>query len=106
MTLVKNWRTRIEIRDKENNIIRSKPIEILSGIFQGDGMSVLLFTICVNIVSWYQSGMKGIELNDKIKLTHILFIDDNKQFSKKENHFNEVTKTEEAFKDIGLLYNG
>jgi len=50
--------------------------------------------------------MNGVKINDKCSITHLLFIDDNKQFSTKSNHLTEVIKTENAFNDIGLLYNG
>src|SRR3990167_8597445 len=43
---------------------------------------------------------------NKIKITHLLFIDDNKQFSKPKNHREEVLNTERAFRDVGLMYTG
>lgn len=107
---MKSWKTKIEVRidrgEKKNQIERSESIKILNGIFQGDGLCPLLFCLCINIISWYQYSMEGVKINKKTKLTHLLFIDDNKQFSLTKNLQDEVVKTEEAFRSILLNYNG
>ena len=144
MLLVKGWKTRIETRDMNNKMQRGQEVKIRSGIFQGDGFCPLIFCMCVNVVSMYQSLMQGITINcpntleqeeigkstkitreerkkqqkkkleyiekgkkeSDYRLTHLLYIDDNKQYSTPDNHTEEVLKTERAFRDIGLLYNG
>ena len=49
--LTKNWSTRLRL-NTENEVIETEFIKYLRGIFQGDGLSLLLFVLSVNPLSF------------------------------------------------------
>ena len=60
-TLTKSWATNIHISG-ENVSFTSNLIEYKNGIFQGDGLSVLLFILSMNPLSFMLNRLKGYRL--------------------------------------------
>ena len=78
--LTKNWSTRLRL-NTENEMIETEFIKYLSGIFQGDGLSLLLFVLSVNPLSFMlNTQTEGYPIGNPgerdIDITHIFFVDD------------------------------
>ena len=80
-------------------------VHIKRGIFQGDSLSPLLFTICMipltlilrKVTACYEWGDKEFKVN------HLLFMDDLKLFAKNRNQMDSLVKTVHVFStDIGM----
>ena len=58
-------------------------MKYMSVIFQGDSLSVLLFILLVNLLSFFLNKLKGYSLgtgNNRINVTHNFFVDDLKLY--------------------------
>ena len=78
-TLVKKWRTDIAIYT--SNGIKSIPISLQRGIFQGDSLSPLLFCLCVSPLSLMLGKSQGFTSNYQLHpVTHLMFMDDLKVY--------------------------
>ena len=107
--LTRNWSTRLTLQT-DNGTITTDYIEYLREIFQGDSLSLLLFVLSVNPLSFllnhttrgYKIGKPG-ERN--LELTHNFFVDDLKLYSENQNEaevqLDVVTKVS---KDIGMSF--
>ena len=74
-----SWRTDMFLY-YDGGLIRVDNINIRRGIFQGDGLSPLLFILAINPLSLLiNRRCKGYELN-KMNISHILYMDDLKSF--------------------------
>ena len=66
-------------------MIESKYIKYLRGIFQGDSLTLLLFILTVNPMSFLLNTTEGYTLGKpgdrNLNITHLLFVDDLKLFS-------------------------
>ena len=82
-------------------------VEIKRGIFQGDSLSPLIFVMClVPITLVLRSMQPGFEFaSPKIKINHLLFMDDLKLFGKQEKHVQSLLHTVRiCSEDIGMEF--
>ena len=84
--LTKSWYT-ISSLSSETEILTTEPIKFLKGIFQGDSLSVMLFVLCLNPLSFMLNKCKGYSFGRARKLqhTHNFFVDDLKLYSQDIN---------------------
>ena len=83
--LISKWAARLQLKSSDA-ITVTDAIKYLTGILQGDCLSLLLFIICVNPLSFllkkncegYKIGKTG---NRSVKLNHLLFVDDLKTYA-------------------------
>ena len=70
-----------------NTSIEVNTINYITGILQGDYLSLMLFILSVNPLSFLLSLLPGYNItktnNNKHKLTHLFFVDDLKNICKK-----------------------
>ena len=59
--LIKKWATNIHLQGNEQ-LIETKLIHYLRGIFPGDSLSVLLIILCVNLLSFFSTNCQGTVL--------------------------------------------
>jgi hypothetical protein len=103
------WRTTLNL-SINNNKLKSEPIQIKRGIYQGDSLSPLGFCLAINpLTNLLNSTGYGfnIRLNNTTlsKLNHLLYMDDIKLYASKKNHIlSLVTITENFSNDIGMSF--
>ena len=74
---------------------------------QGDGLSVILFALSINPVSFLLRKMEGYELEETIKLiiNHLLFVDDLKLYSRTLDQMKKLSDIITTFtNDIGMIF--
>ena len=72
-----HWKTNIILAHKEG-VLETVPIRIKRGIFQGDSLSPLLFTMSHNPLSQeLQKTGYGYQQNEQTKINHLLYADGN-----------------------------
>ena len=84
--LAERWKTEISLQSK-SGVSVADFIEYLTGILQGDCLSLVLFVLCVNPLSHLLKETKGYMTGDPSQRnlsTHLLFVDDLKTFAKNE----------------------
>ena len=79
--LTKSWYTILTL-SSETETLTTEPIKFLKGIFQGDSLSVMLFVLCLNPLSFLLNKCKGYSFGRARKLqhTHNFFVDDLKLY--------------------------
>ena len=84
--LTKSWYTILSL-SSETETLTTEPIKFLKGIFQGDSLSVMLFVLCLNPLSFLLNKCKGYSFGRARKLqhTHNFFVDDLKLYSQDLN---------------------
>ena len=89
------WKTTLTLEKKEID-----EIQINRGIFQGDALSPLLFCMAINPLSHIlrKEGKEYITKNGS-KVNHLLYMDDLKLYSKKEEGINALIRTVKIFSD-------
>jgi hypothetical protein len=103
------WRTTLNL-SINNNKLKSEPIQIKRGIYQGDSLSALWFCLAINpLTNLLNSTGYGfnIRLNNTTlsKLNHLLYMDDIKLYASKKNHIlSLLTITENFSNDIGMSF--
>ena len=107
-TLTKSWATNIHISG-ENVSFTSNLIEYKNGIFQGDGLSVLLFILSMNPLYFMLNRLKGYSIGKgnsrEINITHLFFVDDLKLFAPNMNSMKLLLDLVTQFsKDIGMKF--
>ena len=82
------WVTRVSLKT-ENGQIETDFIEFLSGILQGDQLSLILFILSANPLSFPLSKSDGYMMGSPnkrtTKLTYLFFVDDLKMYSENVN---------------------
>ena len=81
-------------------------IQIKRGIFQGDSLSPVLFCIALNPLSQilHKTGKEYV-LGNGHKINHLLYMDDLKLYSKKEEDLNSLIRSVRSFsEDIGMRF--
>ena len=88
--LLTQWCTVVHL-DGENESITTDIIHFLKGIFQGDSLSVLLFILTVNRLSFLLRNLKGYHYGTEksSSVTHNVFVDDLKLYA---NNINTTKK--------------
>ena len=65
----------------KEEVLETGLIRIKRGIFQGDSLSPLLFTMSLNPLSWeLQKTGYGYQLDEQTKINHLLYVDDLKLY--------------------------
>jgi len=98
------WRTRMCLH-AENKLIEREDIKIQCGIFQGDSLSSLLFCIClIPLTEQLNKLNTGYEeQRTKIKISHLLYIDDLKVTAKSEEEIQKQIQIVKTFSDDILM---
>jgi hypothetical protein len=103
------WKTTLNL-SINNTKLKSEPIQIKRGIYQGDSLSPLWFCLAINpLTNLLNSTGYGfnIRLNNTTlsKLNHLLYMDDIKLYASKKNHIlSLLTITENFSNDIGMSF--
>jgi hypothetical protein len=103
------WKTTLNL-SINNTKLKSEPIQIKRGIYQGDSLSPLWFCLAINpLTNLLNSTGYGfnIRVNNTTlsKLNHLLYMDDIKLYASKKNHIlSLLTITENFSNDIGMSF--
>ena len=83
-TLMRNWSTKLQLQS-ESELIESEHVKYLRGIFHGDSLSLFLFILTVNPMSFFLNTTEGYTLGKPgdrdLNITRLFFVDDLKLFS-------------------------
>ena len=106
--LMNVWATRVSLKT-ENGQIETDFIEFLSGILQGDQLSLILFILSANPLSFLPSKSDGYMMGSPnkrtTKLIHLFFVDDLKMYSENMNQPKQQLDIVTSFsKDIGMQF--
>ena len=87
------WKTNMTLVHKEGGL-ETGPISIKRGIFQGDSLSPLLFTMSLNLLSQeLQKTGYGYQLDEQTKINHLFYADDLKLYGTIDNHLTGLINT-------------
>lgn len=106
---MQNWNTTLTINDT-NTQLRTQPIQIRRGIFQGDSLSPLWFCLALNPLSNILNNTNygfNIKHNNttQTKLTHLLYMDDIKLYASTNTQLEQLLQITESFsKDIHMEF--
>ena len=104
--LTKQWATIASLHGTNETII-TEIIKFLNGIFQGDTLSVLLFVLCLNPLSFLLQKLKGYSYgkNRNHTITHNFFVDDLKLYASSLSILKKQLELVTKFsKDIGMKF--
>jgi len=80
-------------------------VSIKCGIFQGDTLSPLLFSIALNPMSMVLDPLNGYQVTSDQQLTHLLYMDDLKLFARNDSQLHKLLHTVKMFSDgVGLTF--
>ena len=105
-TLTNRWYTILTINNRDESMT-TEIIKFLKGIFQGDSLSVLLFIISLNPLSFMLKKTKGYFIGEKreINHTHNFFVDDLKLFAQTSSSIQKQLDIITTFsKDINMNF--
>ena len=105
--IISTWNTKLII-PLENEDVYSDPIQIKTGVFQGDVISGNLYTLSKNPISWELKRFDGYTLSKPIqeKVTHSIFIDDLKCYNKSVTEQKKMmSHAKTLMSDAGLEWN-
>ena len=78
---MRQWKTNMVLIDESGGVLETGPISIKRGIFQGDSLSPLLFTMSLNPLSReLQKTGSGYQLDKQTKINHLFYVDDLKLY--------------------------
>ena len=78
----------------DNGVLETGPISIKRGIFQGDSLSPLLFTMSLNPLSQeIQKTGYGYQLDKQTKINHLFYVDDLKLYGTSDIQLNGLIST-------------
>ena len=87
------WKTNKTLVHKEG-VLETGPIRIKKGIFKGDSLSPLLFTMSVNPFSQeLQKTRYGYPLEEQTKTNHLFYVDDLKLYGTSDNQLTGLINT-------------
>jgi hypothetical protein len=98
--IMSHWRTRMCLHT-ENKLTETEEIEIQCGIFQGDSLSLLLFSISlIHLTEQLNRLNMGYEEHTtKTKIFHLLYMDNLKLLGKSEEELQKHIQTVTTFSD-------
>ena len=104
-SLTKTWTTNVCINGENDSYVS----KYLKGIFQGDSLSVLLFILSLNPMSFLLNKLKGYAFgkngNRNEDITHLFFIDDLKLFATNMSSAKTLLDLVTTFsQDIGMKF--
>ena len=84
----------------KNGVLETGPIRIKRGIFQGDLLSPLLFTMSLNPLSReLQKTRYGYQLDKQTKINHLFYVDDLKLYGTNDSQLNGLINTVKKVSD-------
>ena len=87
------WKTNMTLVHK-GEVLETGPIRIKRGIFQGDSLSPLLFTMSLNPLSKeLQKTGYGYQLDEQTKINHLFYVDDLKLYGTSDNELMGLINT-------------
>ena len=87
------WKTNMSLVHKKG-VLDTGPIRIKRGIFHGDSLSPLLFTISLNPLSQeIQNTGYGYQLDEQTKINHLLYVDDLKLYGTSDKNLTGLVNT-------------
>ena len=87
------WKTDITLVHKEG-VLETGPIRIKRGIFQGDSLSPLLFTMSLNPLSQELQKMGyGYQMDEQTKINHLFYADDLKLYGTSDKQLTGLINT-------------
>ena len=99
------WKTNI-VLVHENGVLETGPIRIKRGIFQGDSLSPLLFTMSLNPLSRdLQKTGYGYQLDKQNNINHLFYVDDLKLYGTNDSQLNGlINKVKKVSHDIKMEF--
>ena len=95
---MKKWKTTLHL-NHNNGSLKSRRINIDSGIFQGDSLSPLLFCLALAPLSMLLNNTKeGYEINKK-KINHLFYMHDLKAYTMNDNQLKNLLDIVNTFSD-------
>ena len=96
---MRQWKTNM-VLVHESGVLETGPISIKRGIFQGDSLSPLLFTMSLNPLSWkLQKIGYGYQLDTQTKINHLFYVDDLKLYGTSDSQLNGLISTVKKVSD-------
>ena len=87
------WKTNMTLVHKEG-VLETGPIRLKRGIFQGDSLSPLLFTMSLNLLSQeHHKTRYGYQLDEQTKINHLFYVDDLKLYGTSDNQLTGLINT-------------
>ena len=78
----------------KEGVLETGQVRIKTGIFQGDLLSPLLFTMSLNPLSWeLQKTQLGYQLDEQTKINHLFYVDDLKLYGTSDNQLSGLINT-------------
>ena len=79
---------------QKEGVLETGPIRIKRGIFQGDSLSPLLFTMSLNPLSQeLQKTGYGYQLDEQTKINHLFYVDDLKLYGTSDKQLTGLFNT-------------
>jgi len=103
---MEKWNTRLILKSKQE-VMQSQPIQIRRGIFQGDTLSALLFSIALSpLTDELNRADCGYQVHGtERKISHLLYMDDLKLLGRNENELkNELKIVQTISKDMNMNF--
>ena len=99
------WKTNMTLVHKEG-VLETGPIRIKRGIFQGDSLSPLLFTMSLNPLSQeLQKTGYGYQLDEQTKTNHLFYVDDLKLYGTSDNQLTGlINRVKNILDDIKMEF--
>ena len=106
--LTKIWASQIHLNSRADKIV-TDVIKYLCGVIQGDNLSVLLFILSINPLSFLLKDAPGYKLEsdqgESVNVNHSLFVDDLKLYATSINNLKLLLDIVTKFsKDIGMTF--
>ena len=96
---MRQWKTNM-VLVHESGVLETGPISIERGIFQGDSLSPLLFTMSLNPLSQkLQKTGYGYQLDKQTKISHLFYVDDLKLYGTSDHQLNGLISTVKKVSD-------
>ena len=109
LRLMELWTTKVNLFAEGTNI-ETESINYLTGVLKGDCLSLMLFILSVNPLSFMLSLLPGYNIgkpnSSRVNISHLFFVDDLKTFAKNKNeatlHLDLITR---LTNDISMKFN-